>query len=395
MSDSSIRASGRRGKSEFRLNQSGASGRAVQTDEGFVVLKGAELRPTLTSSAPGSARRNRERFAERISAHNILLEDTLFDSPSAASDFLTGSSTNGRAMWRTPNGVSLGDAEKQEAGIAAVSALKPARRSRRPKQQIREEERAAEPNEETEAGKSLLYLRSSTAEGIGYRVTDGFVVMAGSRLRQGVTSSGVGALKRRQLESRHISSDGYLARDLTFRTPSAAAKFLTGRSSDGNTLWKSEAGVPLKKLEPKEVTRMAEPSEADMGSVELEASRSGPDLQPGSTKRQQDSEVPIEDIPLFLDATGAKGVGFKTKLGFVVKAGSMHRSAVFNSGSGVRERRNAEAANISPENVLLSDISFSSPSAAARFLVGTSADGRTLWKTEQGVTLKELEEREQ
>ena len=40
------------------------------------------------------------------------------------------------------------------------------------------------------------------------------------------------------------------------------------------------------------------------------------------------------------------------------------------------------------------NVLFTSPSAAAAVVSGSSANGRVLWKTDDGTTLKEVEERE-
>lgn len=96
------------------LDCAGASGRGRQTTDGFVVLAGAKLRPNLTHSAPEATKKNRERFADRISPDFELLRDTLFTSPSAASNFLTGASTSGKATWKNGDGLTLRDLEQAE-----------------------------------------------------------------------------------------------------------------------------------------------------------------------------------------------------------------------------------------------------------------------------------------
>ncbi|WP_326833531.1 GIY-YIG nuclease family protein [Cutibacterium porci] len=96
------------------LNSAGATGSGRQTTDGFVILKGAQLRADMTHSAPESARKNREKFADRISDSGELIRDTLFTSPSAASDFLTGSSTSGKVLWKTSDGITLRDLEQAE-----------------------------------------------------------------------------------------------------------------------------------------------------------------------------------------------------------------------------------------------------------------------------------------
>ena len=101
------------------LHSSVASGQGRQTSDGFVVLSGASLRRELTHSAPESVRKNRERFADRIASDGTLIRDTLFTSPSAASDFLTGSSTSGKMYWRNAQGVTL--RELEQAAINAAT----------------------------------------------------------------------------------------------------------------------------------------------------------------------------------------------------------------------------------------------------------------------------------
>ena len=104
---------------ELRLNSAGASARGRQTTDGFVILAGASLRMDMTHSAPESAKRNRKHFADRIK-DGKLLRDTLFTSPSAASDFLIGSSTSGKVSWKNSDGVTLRDLEQTELKTATT-----------------------------------------------------------------------------------------------------------------------------------------------------------------------------------------------------------------------------------------------------------------------------------
>ncbi|KQB83661.1 hypothetical protein Cocul_01733 [Corynebacterium oculi] len=100
------------------LDGSGASGRGRQTADGFIVLAGLKLRPDMTRSVPDAARVNRTKYAERINSEYVLVQDTLFSSPSAASDFLTGSSTSGKAFWKNAHGVTLRDLEQEELALS-------------------------------------------------------------------------------------------------------------------------------------------------------------------------------------------------------------------------------------------------------------------------------------
>lgn len=98
------------------LTAADIKGKGRQTAEGFVVLAGSQLRPQITSSAPDTVRTNRVRYADRINADHRLLQDTLFSSPSSASNFLMGSSTNGRDYWKNEAGISLAEIERRELG---------------------------------------------------------------------------------------------------------------------------------------------------------------------------------------------------------------------------------------------------------------------------------------
>lgn len=83
----------------------------------------------------------------------------------------------------------------------------------------------------------------------------------------------------------------------------------------------------------------------------------------------------------------------QTKEGFVVLQGS-HIETIDSQSipSGVKEAR--KNANIDEHEVLQEDVLFNSPSYAAAFVIGGHANGLTEWKTEDGKTLKEIEQEE-
>lgn len=83
------------------------------------------------------------------------------------------------------------------------------------------------------------------------------------------------------------------------------------------------------------------------------------------------------------------GYAKETNEGILLLKGSKisHRWAPKLS-SILKKRR--DDAKKDENNILIEDIMFSSPSAAAIFLIGQSSNGLTLWKNESGVTLKEL-----
>ncbi len=65
-----------------------------------------------------------------------------------------------------------------------------------------------------------------------------------------------------------------------------------------------------------------------------------------------------------------------------------NRSAVYIGQAGIR--KNGDLV----DGILQKDLIFSSPSTAAMFVIGNSANGRVEWKTETGQTLNAVEEAE-
>ena len=76
----------------------------TRTDEGFVVLKGSEISPTLKKSASEAVVKARKKYADIIDAQYRLTADALFSSPSAAAGFVSGCSLSGNVSWITKDG---------------------------------------------------------------------------------------------------------------------------------------------------------------------------------------------------------------------------------------------------------------------------------------------------
>ena len=94
---------------------------------------------------------------------------------------------------------------------------------------------------------------------------------------------------------------------------------------------------------------------------------------------------------LYCKRNGSNAIGQITADGFVVKKGSAISSKITNScPESVIKKRDQNRDRIK-EYILQDDILFNSPSGAACFVVGGSANGNTEWKTADGATLKELE----
>lgn len=120
-------------------------------------------------------------------------------------------------------------------------------------------------------------------------------------------------------------------------------------------------------------------------------------------KPSGDEPATRKSIDLFLTRS-VKGVGLVqaqaewTDEGIVVKRGS-HMATGTRTWvtSGIRSRRDKALAagdEIPGERnlrALATDELFSSPSSAAMFVIGQSANGRTSWKTADGRTFEELD----
>jgi hypothetical protein len=89
-----------------------ATGR--RTNDGFVVFKGSEVSSQPTKSCPETIQYLREQYADWVNGDNVLTEDTLFSSPSAAAGFATYASANGLTMWTTKDEKTLRELESED-----------------------------------------------------------------------------------------------------------------------------------------------------------------------------------------------------------------------------------------------------------------------------------------
>ncbi len=90
----------------------GVDAKGVQTQEGFVVLKGSKIANRKSYSERLLVKRKDLFHTEKVKVVNdefVVMEDLLFTSPSAAADIVTGRSANGLTEWKDRNGKSLKD----------------------------------------------------------------------------------------------------------------------------------------------------------------------------------------------------------------------------------------------------------------------------------------------
>jgi hypothetical protein len=103
-------------------------------------------------------------------------------------------------------------------------------------------------------------------------------------------------------------------------------------------------------------------------------------------------------LKLFYSIKDAKAVGTVTDEGFVVFKGSTALKGTSETMTpgyiALKNELIASGKLLEKSGVLLfsDDVLFNSPSAAATVVYGNNANGRVLWKTEHGRTLKEIEE---
>ena len=93
-----------------------------------------------------------------------------------------------------------------------------------------------------------MFYRGGEVEADSLQTTEGFVVLRGSKLSPIDDHTIPATIKERrkkvQLDENHI-----LQEDSLFSSPSYAAMFVTGKSENGLTRWKTLDGKTLKELE--------------------------------------------------------------------------------------------------------------------------------------------------
>lgn len=100
-----------------------ASARGAVTDDGFVVFKGSTALKQLEANLPLGWRAIKEQLVKTsklVDAGAVykFVEDTLFNSPSAAAAVVYGNNVNGRVAWKTADGKPLKQLEEEQAAEA-------------------------------------------------------------------------------------------------------------------------------------------------------------------------------------------------------------------------------------------------------------------------------------
>lgn len=92
----------------FYIKRRGANARAIQREDGFVLLKGSVLCKEPSPSCPECALKNRVKYKHYIDDNMALTNDIIFRTPSGASCFVLLGSSNGNLEWLTNRGKEYG-----------------------------------------------------------------------------------------------------------------------------------------------------------------------------------------------------------------------------------------------------------------------------------------------
>ena len=113
-----------------------------------------------------------------------------------------------------------------------------------------------EHDDELILGLSRKIKRSqSNIEAYCKRTNEGFVVLTGSQIEETDSGSIPDVIKelRERCKQNNEIKDGVLTRNCLFKSPSYAASFVLGMTTNGKTDWKTENGISLKMLEEREI----------------------------------------------------------------------------------------------------------------------------------------------
>lgn len=95
----------------------------------------------------------------------------------------------------------------------------------------------------------IFYANRNKIDAKGKIISDGFVVLKGSRISLKETKSCPNYIKFKRKKILEKYKDGVLEEDLIYKSPSTAAAVVIGSSANGRVEWKDKNGKTLKELE--------------------------------------------------------------------------------------------------------------------------------------------------
>lgn len=109
---------------------------------------------------------------------------------------------------------------------------------------------AAPSSDPNPAPSTPLFCTRKETNAVGFRTADGFVVKSGAMISPKMAASCPDYTKKlREQYKEKIDAGFRTTEDILFTSPSSAASFVCGGSVNGNEVWKTESGVPLKDLD--------------------------------------------------------------------------------------------------------------------------------------------------
>ena len=107
------------------------------------------------------------------------------------------------------------------------------------------------PNSDSaESDNKIFYIRRSGADAKGKLTSEGFVVLAGSKIRADIVPSCPDYVKTETKNNKdNIDENSIIKNEILFKSPSSSAAFVLGASANGNIVWRTVEGKFLKDVE--------------------------------------------------------------------------------------------------------------------------------------------------
>ena len=244
---------GNQGNNEYHTaaRSSKAEGRLLSNGH-FILSAGCFITPLdPTPTCPASALARLEAEKDKLDGNKVIA-DIEFKSPSGAACFVLKASANGNDVWKTADGVKMGDLNSTSSG-GSISTSGSGNLSNAGGSDGGDDGNANGNDDEIpiEIGAlGPLYCTGRGANAVAYMYPDGtFILKAGSHITaEGPTEAcPSGALKRLDAEKDNLRGTEVLV-DLKFSSASAAGNFVVKSSANGNDVWKNAFGDKLGSL---------------------------------------------------------------------------------------------------------------------------------------------------
>lgn len=90
-----------------------AYGEYVPETGELTVFAGSTVSDGISASKTFRGKKSIEKAREGRVNGNVLSENVTFKSPSTAANFITGGSSNGMRLWKTEDGIAIGDLKER------------------------------------------------------------------------------------------------------------------------------------------------------------------------------------------------------------------------------------------------------------------------------------------